>query len=124
MAVLSAAIVALLAMVVLYHRTSREAMYINTIVVWAKDGSWEDATVEVTGENLPRGGFVSKLTAADHLACRFHVPPGRYAVVVKKDGRILDRNEKDLPPELKRVIWWPCSRPAAMDKLPHNETTR
>jgi hypothetical protein len=109
-AVLTAALVGFLAIVVLYHRTSREETYSNTVVVWGRDDSWNGAKVTVTGSNLPEGGFEGELTTANHLACRFHVPAGNFAVVVQKDGRTLDRAITN-PPLTAHTIWWPCRAP-------------
>jgi hypothetical protein len=109
-AVLSAALVALLAIVVLYHRTSREEGYTNTIVVWGKDDSWDGAKVIVTGSNLPDAVFEGELMKSNHLACRFHVPGGNFMVVVKKDGRVLDRVVTN-PALTMHTIWWPCKAP-------------
>ena len=95
-----------LAVIVLYHRGSREEGYTNLIYVWGQDDSWAGATVTVTGKNLPEGGFVDELTLKNHLSCRIHVPAGTFEVLVKKmdislaraeqSGRFVDRKFLDL----------------------------
>lgn len=111
LAVASAGLVGFLAIVVLYQRSSRAEAYTNTIIVWGRD-SWDGATVTVTGDNLPQGGFVAELTEKNHLICRFHVPGGDYEVRVQKGGRTLDFM-KTRPPLTSHVIWWPFRAPPA-----------
>ena len=103
LAVLSAALVGVLAVIVLYHRSSREEAYTNIIYVWGLDDSWNGAKVIVTGNNLR---FVDQITEKQHLSCRFHVPAGDYTVSVEKNGRTLAAQEQSaagLQPHLVAV---------------------
>ena len=113
LAVFSAALVGVLAVIVLYHRGSREEGYTNLIYVWGQDDSWAGATVTVTGKNLPEGGFVDELTLKNHVSCRIHVPAGTFEVRVEKDGHILARARSN--PALSSTenswTWWPFRAP-------------
>lgn len=110
LAVLSAAMVGVLAVIVLYHRSSREEAYTNIIYVWAMDDSWKGAKVVVTGENLR---FVDKLTEKNNLACRIHVPSGKFGVLVEKDGRTIARAESN-PGLTTNLTWWPFRAPPSV----------
>jgi hypothetical protein len=113
LAVLSAALVGVLAVIVLYHRSSREETYANLIYVWAMDDSWTGAKVIVTGDNIPPGGFEEELTQSNQLACRIHVPAGTYEVRVEKDGRTLARARSNpaLSGSFASWTWWPFRAP-------------
>lgn len=113
LAVISAAMVGVLAVIVLYHRSSREEGYTNLIYVWGQDDSWAGARVIVTGKNLPEGGFVDELTVKNHLSCRIHVPAGTFEVRVEKDGRTLARARSNsaLSDNLNSWTWWPFRAP-------------
>ena len=113
LAVMSAALVGVLAVIVLYHRTSREEGYDNLIYVWGLDDSWAGASVIVTGKNLPEGGLVDELTAKNHVSCRFHVPAGTFEVRVEKDGHTLARARSNpaLSGNVTSWTWWPFRAP-------------
>jgi hypothetical protein len=118
LAIGSAALISLLAITVLYSsKWSSADEYNSAINVWGYD-SWKGGTVmvTVTGDNLPSPGLSGELTEKDNMFLRFHVPPGKYKVQVRKDGTLIDQQETHNPMQA-HTFWWPFHAPPAVTQM-------